>query len=258
MARNETVHIHEIEDLMQAFDNIKCPIWGLINGTQLLTSYSEGDMQESRQLLEQAAEMFASRSAGRYTLAIYKNLKPGAVITNKTEYTNSINFRLNDDQVAVLGQAGYQERYGGRTSKDAVAALEKLHRENSELRVAMVQAQLKAATPPPESITDKISGVIDALGFADIMPHIGMRIADLILPPKPTATALAGPTAPAAAAPATDTERTEAVKTMREALDIMAEVVPDLHVVMMKFARFSQSNPPQFQMYINAIRNSEG
>jgi len=88
MARNETVNIDNIDDLLTVFDNIKCPIWSMLSGTQLLTSYSGSDLQESRQLLEQSAELFAGSSAGRYTLAIYKNLKPDALITNKTEYTN--------------------------------------------------------------------------------------------------------------------------------------------------------------------------
>jgi hypothetical protein len=257
MARNETVNIDNISDLLQVFDNIKCPIWALLSGTQLLTSYSESDIQESRQLLEQSAELFAGNSAGRYTLAIYKNLKPGAIITNKTEYTNSINFRLNDSQLAVLGQASYQERYGGRTSKDAIASLEKLYKEKEALQAQLIELRLKVAVPVEESMTDKISGVIDALGLTDIMPHIGLRIADIILPPKPGATALAGPVNAAPGPTAgTDKERQAARDEMSEALGIMAEVVPDLSVVMMKFAKFSQINPPQFQMYINAIRQA--
>jgi hypothetical protein len=259
MARNETVNIDNIEDLLTVFDNIKCPIWAMLSGTQLLTSYSGSDIQESRQLLEQSAELFAGSSAGRYTLAIYKNLKPDALITNKTEYTNSINFRLNDSQVAVLGQAGYQERYGGRTSKDAINELAKLYQRNSELQAQLIEARMKVVAPPPESTMDKINGVIEGLGLTEIMPHIALRIADIILPPKAGATALSGPTnSQAPTTPGTDTERQAARNEMSEALGIMEEVVPDLSRVMMKFARFSQSNPPQFQLYINAIRQNEG
>jgi len=158
-----------------------------------------------------------------------------------------------------LGQAGYQERYGGRTSKDAINALEKLYQKNAELQAQLIEARMKVIAPAPESTMDKINGVIEGLGLTDIMPHIALRIADIILPPKANATALSGPTSSqAAASPGTDAERQAVRDEMSKALGIMEEVVPDLSRVMMKFAKFSQSNPPQFQIYINAIRQNEG
>jgi hypothetical protein len=248
--RNESVQVHDLDTLMQVFRNIKSPYWGIYSGKNLLTSYNENNVVESAQVLEDTAELFAGKSAGRYTLVIYQNLKPGQMITNKTEYTNSIDFRFNDSQRDVLGEVGYAERYGNPYGgKELFAKLDKLTAENARLQVELTKRQLEAAKPAEETWADKVGGIVDALGIADVMPIIGTRIVDILMPAKT-------PAPQKAAGPAVAQHTKADQDTLQKAIDIMIAVVPDLPVVMMKFAEFSQAQPDQFQLYINAIRNS--
>ncbi len=246
MARNETVNIDNIDDLMTVFDNIKCPNWGLYSGTQLLTSYEGKDQNEARQLLEQSAEIFAGNSAGRYMLVIYRGLKPAEIITNKTPYTNSINFRLHHDQRSAMGEAGYVERYGDR---DTSKALQKMYEENARLKVEVERAKLTQAAPAEETWADKMGGVIDALGLTELMPDIARGIITKFAPGIPMK--LAGPTGTGAESnpnpPADPAD-------LDNALNILGEAVPDLPYILAQLAKLSKEQPSQFQFYINAIR----
>jgi hypothetical protein len=253
--RNESVQIHDIDTLMQVFDNIRCPYWGLYSGKNLMTSYNENNIVESRKILEDSADLFAGKSAGRYTLVIYQGLKPGQLITNKTEYTNSIDFRFNDNQQQVLGEVGYAERYGHPFGgKELFTRLDKLNEENARLRVELTRKTIEGVKvePKEETWSDKIGGIVDALGIADVMPILGTRIVDLLIPAKAAPAGSAAGATAASIEPPTQADKDK----IADALAIMRERVTDLPDVLLKFARFSQSNPDQFQLYINAIRNS--
>lgn len=248
MARNETVNIDNLDDLMSAFDNIKCPNWGLFSGTALLTSYEGNNQQEARALLEDSAELFCGRSAGRYTLVIYRGLKTGEMINNKTPYNNSINFRLHHDQRSAIGEAGYSERYGDR---DTGKALQKLYEENARLKVEVERAKLTQAKPAEETWADKMGGVIDALGLTDIMPDLARGIIGKFAPGIPMK--LAGPTGGAAAAESNTTPVADPAS-FNDSINILNETVPDLPFIMSQLAKLSKEKPDQFQFYINAIR----
>lgn len=233
---------------MTVFDNIKCPNWGLFSGTALLTAYEGKDQVEARDLLEQCVDAFCARSAGRYTLVIYRGLKlkDGELINNKTPYTNSINFRLNHDQRSAVGDVVYNERYGDR---DTSKAMQALYAENARLKVEVEKAKLIQPAAAEETWADKVGGVIDAFGVADIMPDLARGILNKFLP------GIAMPAKLSGATTAEGQQQAPPAADLQAAIDILNAAVPDLPFILSKFAALAQQRPEQFQFYANAIRN---
>jgi len=250
MARNENVHIDNATDLLDAFRNIKCPYWALYGGRQLLTSFEVNDIVQSEKELEQAVDLFCGSSAGRYTLCIYRTHKPGVVITNKTEYTNSIDFRLNHSQADAMGEIQYAKRYGYVPGeKNTFEALKKMYDENNALKIQLAQEKMKLEAPGEETWADKVGGVVEALGLTDTMPYLGKILVDKIMGTN-TATRAAGPNIPV---PANPVDPPPADDKLARSIETLKQVVPDIDDTLWKLSQLAASDPDKFKFYMSHL-----
>lgn len=99
----QPVHFTSMDDVVAAFRQMKCGNWSFWSGRQLLYKYQSDDFEESCLALENWLSLMSDSTNAIYTLRFHEDLK--GVISEKTPYNGSFNFRLNEEtQLPSVGQ----------------------------------------------------------------------------------------------------------------------------------------------------------
>jgi hypothetical protein len=175
-----SVQFRGIDEVLTAFDNIKCPAWSILQGGQFMFKHAGKTEDEAGQALRQTLEMLEGSSNSIYTLRVYEDITERSKLKANTAYDGSFNFRLNMES-QELTQAEYR-RHGSLTAMQSELSAVK----------AQLAAMQEEEEDDDETDTEKTLGEIGSL----INNPVVMQLAQMIFGVKPkelpTPGALAG------------------------------------------------------------------
>lgn len=240
MALGRNVQFRSAENVLAAYRANNVPAFAVSAGSQLLTSYSGTDMDEGSQLLEKFLDLLEdSQSAATYSVRVYKGLKKGEDISNKTPYHGSFNFNLTDQITGSMAGFGVTTSNGKSFSMakqffDLQSTVEK----QQEILELLVQKLSSSETEEKEvSMGETL--------LASILPHLPVLIEKLFPEKKsePGNQQISGFKLESA-------EETQArIDRVNAALEGLKNHVQDLPLFLEKLLRYANKNPQAFKLY---------
>jgi len=233
------------------------PYWSLWmgwNGKNLLTSYCAEDGEKARDTLYQNIYTAEQNHVDDvYMLKLHHTCMKGGIITNKSAYYASLPFRpaalppgTNMQQIYPLnvqGQSPELRRINDRLDQLG-AILESRFAEEED------EDELPALPPPPAKLGG-FAALLENPAVIGAITNIGMGIVNSILAKFGL---MQPPGQPAAAIGAI----IEVSDKMKQAIGVLQQYTPTLDEDLLQLAALAQSNPQQFTMFLNMLRNSKG
>jgi hypothetical protein len=244
-AVGRSVQFRGIDKVIEAYENMSVSKWGLFQSSQFLAKYDGDSLDEGAQLLEKVLEGFDLRSADTitYTLCIYDDLPAGEKIKNTTKYGGSFNFRLVDtidgynNQKQIAG-TNLENRIAGLEQKLLQSQVDPLHEVEPELSPVM-QMLMRIVEHP--QVQQKIAGV--AVQFMDkITDGIGS-----VLNFKQPVAKVAG------VETANEINMEIENQKLQQAVNILAEIDPQLGTHLLKLAEVAKSDPAKYNGMITML-----
>jgi len=173
MALGRNVQFRSAENVLSAYRANNVSAFAVSAGSQLLTSYSGSDIDEGIQLLEKFLELLEdSQSAATYSVRVYKGLKKGEDISNKTPYHGSFNFNLTDQITGSL--AGFPVSTNNGKSFSMMQQFLEL-KATVDKQQELIERLVERVTTEPE---EKEMTMGETL-LASILPHLPSLIEKL-------------------------------------------------------------------------------
>lgn len=254
MATASSVQFRSPESLLQMYDMVKIPSWSISQRSQLLHSFSGTNFSEARAELEAFLDMLVeSESAAIYTLRLYKKIKPGQDIDNRTPYNGSYNFNFTDHIVgSVPGKLPVALGGNGiNLARDHYALKEKVDRLTELFEVLVERLNDKESEEESVPQQESIGNVLMA-SIAPLLPELVGKLVDGLLKDKKPET----------------TEGTVINGVMIETGDILSPeesvqclqcceqlkpLVGDVPTALGKLIRYAKKNPIAFRTYLKML-----
>lgn len=168
-----SVQFRSAADVLQAFENVKCPAWSLWDGKRFMFKGTGRDELES--FLDLMNENGASNAV--YSLAYYDKATSAAGINSKTPFDGSFNFRLNSDEMEV--NTGQYRDFIRQTS--LVSKVNGLEAKFEKLLEVMAHSQ--QPEPEQENKLGIVGEILQHPAIAPILPGLIQSLAEKLLNP---------------------------------------------------------------------------
>lgn len=253
--------------VLQAFKNMDCCNWALLQGKQFLMKYELYDFDQSLAMLTEYLKMISSSSASEatYTLRIYEYDKPKTKTTKggkepelpkrkifeNTPYDGSFNFKLyNQDSEPSSRGKSWQE-------------VQELKSEFTEVKGMLTKL---LAEREQDETEDKNSGIAGVLNGLMEMPEIKQAIAGKVVQLFHGVTNKIGniidPSNNQLPAKIAGPEPTQAIQLPQEkvdklntALTILVRIDPQFSDHLYKLAMIAQTNQQDYDFLITLLNN---
>ena len=163
MARG--IDYREREDVVSCYEFGKMPNWAIFAGNEIVMPYADGDLSEGKERLNEYLTLLENNSKTKqtFTLRVY----PAATvnITNKTPYSGSFTFMLNQDEplitdprtgLMIVDRTARPQAANNAYMDMIMGRLEKMEAQNALLLNQLHANQIK-------SLEDKLNTAINGL-----------------------------------------------------------------------------------------------
>jgi hypothetical protein len=237
MSIARTLQFNNLEDLVEAYLNTDIPAFAIFEHTNQYHAYEGGSISEGEGEMRQMVGMLMkNRSAAIYTLKLYKGLKDGELITNKTQCVRSWNFRFYDFR---------GEEYGLPSPRGDDRYVNKLESENTALKLRIEELEQEVEDleeAGKDSDQDTMGKVTKILENPAVLNMIGTVRSWFIKTP-----ATAGQAGTMGGLNFSGDWRTD--EKIDNAMRLLSERDPDLPEVMNKWAALAVHRPADYAMY---------
>jgi hypothetical protein len=248
---SRTVQFRSIDDVMEAYLNREVAPWAIFAGTQFMFSYSGDSLEQGRADLEAILKKLEdNQSAAIYTLCIYEDLGKNGKIKSNTPNDGSFNFRLHEHTTNYIpGVAGGRFGLMQQDNKVLIDEIRALRMEVQKIKEQQ-DTEIVEDDEPEDDIMGKIGRIIENPALQPLITGIIGKITELLTPKSQL--------------PGTDENILRKVSgipgsekdlKISEAVEILAETVPDLGDMLMKLATMSKSKPQQFKIFLTMLRS---
>lgn len=171
MARG--IDYRERENVVQCYEFGKMPNWAIFAGNEIVMPFCEGDLEEGKARLDQYLALLEDNSKTKqvFTLRVYPATTTN--ITNKTPYSGSFTFMLNQEENLVadprtgvmIVDLTARPQAGNNAYMDMIMGrLEKMEQQNALLLNQLHSNQIK-------SLEDKLNTAISGLNDKAAAEH---------------------------------------------------------------------------------------
>lgn len=224
-------HVQGIENVLQFYENMNIPALAIFTGNQFCWKLITNDIDEGKEALQKWADLLGDSNYAHHTIRVYENPKE---IKAKTDYDGSFNFQLNEDPNKVGHVLGSTNNL----------VLSKLN----AIETRMKKIEEGGGEEGDDNVEDyglgKLGRIIQHPAIAPLVLALGGKISESVMG------FIGGNPVEVNGLPAPQKDTAGDEKQLQDAITRLKKTTPNLHVVLQKLAKLSESSPGLYKTYL--------